>query len=297
METSMVRQHALAMWAALAIVRFACADINVSGNASVTVNQTLQTVTITSAGTCSLTATTGTFSADIASVTVSGSGIGDVTLTIAAARDIGYIDLTGSTGTLAGLSITGTVGVINATNTQVSTISGTISTGGKTDRLISAASASSATFSIGGDCKGISIGSGSVSSLTVAGDLLGAISVPTAGALTISGSGPHTGDISITGAGPHSGTVTISNDYSGDMTLTGDRSGQVRINGDLTSTGSVTFTGEMSGHLVIGDAPSSPVAGRFSGLNQMDLAGTVTLGTAASPRQSFSGDCVSHSIG
>ncbi|MBK8915909.1 MAG: hypothetical protein IPM64_15170 [Phycisphaerales bacterium] len=45
----------------------------------------------------------------------------------------------------------------------------------------------------------------------------------------------------------------------------------------------------MSGHLVIGNAPNSPVAGRFSGLNQMDLAGTVTLGTPASPPQEFTG--------
>ncbi|MBK8914838.1 MAG: hypothetical protein IPM64_09620 [Phycisphaerales bacterium] len=284
-----MKRHLLVMCISAGPVLHALGDIATSGSASVSVNQLEQTVTITSSGTCTVSATVGTYTADVDRITVSGSGIGDVTLTIAAARDIGYIDLTGSTGTLAGLSITGTVGVINATNTQVSTITGTISTGGKTDRLISAASASSATFSIGGDCKGISIGSGSVSSLTVAGDLLGAISVPTAGALTISGSGPHTGDISITGAGPHSGTVTISNDYSGDMTLTGDRSGQVRINGDLTSTGSVTFTGEMSGHLVIGDAPNSPVAGRFSGLNQMDLAGTVTLGTPASPPQEFTG--------
>ncbi|MBK8914836.1 MAG: hypothetical protein IPM64_09610 [Phycisphaerales bacterium] len=85
--------------------------------------------------------------------------------------------------------------------------------------------------------------------ISVAGNLGAALTLNSATALNVAGGGTHTGDITIAGAGPHTGAISLTGDYSGDMTLTGDRSGQVKINGDLTSTGSVTITGE------VGDRP------------------------------------------
>lgn len=178
-------------------VNVALADISTTGSASVLIDQANQRVTVFSGGTCTITATVGTYSANIDRIIVSGSGLGDLDVKVSAAANVGYIDLTGSTGTLSGLSISGTMGVINATDTSVSAISGTISTGGKTDRLISAGSASGATISIGGDCKGVSIGSGSVSGFTVGGNVVGDVALPSASSITVSGTGTHTGDISV----------------------------------------------------------------------------------------------------